>query len=152
MPNSKKGDGPNPNGGAAQGAREQAQAAGQQVQQGVEQAASRLREGLGSARETAEHGYRQAEGAIARNPAPSVLIGFGVGFGLGLQGAGVVDQDLAQDRQSVPARGGLQAPGLSVADRPGTRIHGWAAPIGSGRPVSLRTVRLRSVPGPASLD
>ncbi|HEX8199504.1 MAG TPA: hypothetical protein VF590_03390, partial [Isosphaeraceae bacterium] len=29
-------------------------------------------------------GYRQAEGMIARNPSQSVLMGFGVGFGLGL--------------------------------------------------------------------
>jgi len=28
--------------------------------------------------------YRRVEGLVARNPAPSVLIGFGVGFGLGI--------------------------------------------------------------------
>jgi ElaB/YqjD/DUF883 family membrane-anchored ribosome-binding protein len=72
------------NGGAAAAAREKLQNVGQQVQQGAEQAASRLREGYGSAREGAMHGYRQAEGTVARNPASSVLIGFGVGFGLGL--------------------------------------------------------------------
>jgi len=84
MPNNKKGESQGQNGGAAQGARETAQNAGQQVQQGAAQAADRLREGSASAREGTLHGYRQAEGAIARNPAPSVLIGFGVGFGLGL--------------------------------------------------------------------
>ena len=72
------------NGGAASGAREKLQAAGQQIQQGAEQAANRLRDGYGSAREGAVHGYRQAEGTVARNPTSSVLIGFGVGFGLGL--------------------------------------------------------------------
>ena len=81
MPNNKN---PNQNSGSAQGARDQLRNAGQQVQQGAEQAGNRLREGYDSAREGAMHGYRQAEGAIARNPAPSMLLGFGVGFGLGL--------------------------------------------------------------------
>ena len=81
MPNNKN---PNPNGGSAQGARDQLKGAGQQVQQGAEQVSSRLREGYDAAREGAAHGYRQAEGTIARNPAPSLLLGFGVGFGLGL--------------------------------------------------------------------
>ena len=81
MPNSKN---PNPNGGSAQGAREPLQGVGQQFQQGAEQAASRLREGYDSAREGAAQGYRQAEGMAARNPGPSLLLGFGVGFGLGL--------------------------------------------------------------------
>jgi ElaB/YqjD/DUF883 family membrane-anchored ribosome-binding protein len=81
MPNSKN---QNQNGGSAQGAREQLQNVGQQVQQGAEQAASRIQEGYDSAREGALHGYRQAEGLAARNPGPSLLLGFGVGFGLGL--------------------------------------------------------------------
>jgi len=84
MPNSKKGDGQGQHGGGGQGAREQLQDAGQKIQQGVEQAGTRLREGYATTREGALQGYRQAEGSIARNPAPSVLIGFGVGFGLGL--------------------------------------------------------------------
>ena len=81
MPSNKN---PNPNGGAAQGARDQIQNLGQQVQQGAAQVGDRLREGYDSAREGTMHGYRQAEGLVARNPAPSVLLGFGVGFGLGL--------------------------------------------------------------------
>ena len=81
MPSNKN---PNQNGGSAQGAREKLQNAGQQVQQGAEQVGNRLREGYDAAREGATHGYRQAEGLVARNPAPSVLLGFGVGFGLGL--------------------------------------------------------------------
>ena len=70
--------------GGAQGAREQAQGVGQQIQDGAAQVGQRVREGLDSARETAAHGYRQAEGMVARNPGSSVLVGFGVGFGLGV--------------------------------------------------------------------
>ena len=81
MPNNKN---QNQNGGSTQGAREQLQGVGQQVQAGAEEAANRLREGYDSAREGAVHGYRQAEGLAARNPGPSLLVGFGVGFGLGL--------------------------------------------------------------------
>lgn len=84
MPNNKKGEGQGQQGGAGQGARDQAQNIGQQAQQGAGQVGDRLREGYDAAREGAAHGYRQAEGAIARNPGPSVLVGFGVGFGLGL--------------------------------------------------------------------
>jgi ElaB/YqjD/DUF883 family membrane-anchored ribosome-binding protein len=81
MPNSRN---QNQNGGSAQGARDQLRNVGQQVQRGAEQVSNRIREGYDSAREGAVQGYRQAEGAVARNPAPSLLIGFGVGFGLGL--------------------------------------------------------------------
>jgi len=70
--------------GGSGGAREQIQNAGQKIQQGVEQVSNRLSEGYDSARETAAHGYRQAEGLVARNPGQSVLVGFGVGFGLGV--------------------------------------------------------------------
>ena len=81
MPNSKN---QNQNGGSAQGARDQLKDVAQQVQQGAEQVSNRLHEGYDSAREGAIQGYRQAEGVVARNPAPSLLMGFGVGFGLGL--------------------------------------------------------------------
>ncbi|HEY2157018.1 MAG TPA: hypothetical protein VGH33_15425 [Isosphaeraceae bacterium] len=57
---------------------------GGQIREGAENVSSRLREGYDTAREGVGRGYRRAEGAIARNPAPSVLIGFGVGFGLGI--------------------------------------------------------------------
>jgi hypothetical protein len=43
-----------------------------------------LREGFDTAREEVRQRYRSVEGAMARNPASSVLIGFGFGFGLGL--------------------------------------------------------------------
>ena len=81
MPNSRN---QNQNGGSAQGARDQLRNVGQQAQQGAEQVGERLREGYEAAREGTMHGYRQAEGMVARNPVPSLLIGFGVGFGLGL--------------------------------------------------------------------
>ncbi len=55
-----------------------------QVKQTAEQLAQRAKDSYGPAREAAFSGYRQAEGTIARNPAPSILIGFGVGFGLGV--------------------------------------------------------------------
>jgi ElaB/YqjD/DUF883 family membrane-anchored ribosome-binding protein len=66
------------------GAREQIQNVGRRIQEGAEQASQRLREGLDSARDEAARRYRRVEGTIARNPAPSVLLGFGIGFGLGL--------------------------------------------------------------------
>lgn len=86
MSNGKKGDAHNSgsSNNPAAGAQQQAQAAGQQIQQGAEQVTNRLREGYDSARESALHGYRKAEGTVARNPTQSLLIGFGVGFGLGL--------------------------------------------------------------------
>jgi ElaB/YqjD/DUF883 family membrane-anchored ribosome-binding protein len=81
MPNSKN---QNQNGGSAQGAREQLQGVGQKIQQGAEQVGNRIQEGYETAREGTLQGYRQAEGLAARNPGPSLLLGFGVGFGLGL--------------------------------------------------------------------
>ncbi len=50
----------------------------------AEQGVDRLREGYDEAREQVAHGYRRAEGAIARNPTSSLLIGFGLGIGVGL--------------------------------------------------------------------
>jgi ElaB/YqjD/DUF883 family membrane-anchored ribosome-binding protein len=81
MPNNKN---QNQNSGAAQGAREQLQNVGQKFQEQAEQVGNRLHEGYDTAREGAMYGFRQAEGLVARNPAPSILIGLGVGFGLGL--------------------------------------------------------------------
>ena len=73
------------NGGAQGGASGgQLRDVGQHLQEGAAQVGQRVREGYDSARDTAAHGYRQAEGLVARNPAPSVLLGFGVGFGLGV--------------------------------------------------------------------
>ena len=78
MPNSKN---QNPNSGNA---RQQNEDAGRDHQQATETVTDRLREGYDTAREGAMQGYRQAEGLVARNPGSSLLIGFGVGFGLGV--------------------------------------------------------------------
>ncbi|WP_435008136.1 hypothetical protein P12x_005410 [Tundrisphaera lichenicola] len=84
MANNRRGDGQNAGGGSAQGAQNQVRNAAHQVQQGAEQLGQRIHEGYDTARESAVHQYRQAEGTVARNPGSSVLIGLGVGFGLGL--------------------------------------------------------------------
>jgi len=57
---------------------------GQKIQEGAAQVGQRLTEGYDTVREEAARRYRRAEGAMARNPMPSVLVGFGIGFGLGL--------------------------------------------------------------------
>jgi len=72
------------NGGAGRAARESLQNVGQRFQEGAEYAGERLREGYDSARDEMGRRYRRVEGTMARNPMPSVLIGFGIGFGLGL--------------------------------------------------------------------
>lgn len=82
--NGGQGGGAQGQGGAGNPIKETVQNLTQNVQHGVEQAAGRLREGYGPARDEVARRYRQTEGSIARNPAPAVLIGFGVGFGLGL--------------------------------------------------------------------
>lgn len=65
-------------------AAEQARPVIDQAKQAVGQVAQQAGEHYDNIREGALKGYRQAEGTIARNPAPAVLIGFGVGFGLGV--------------------------------------------------------------------
>jgi len=70
------------NGGA--GGRESTPGVGQRVQEGAEHVGEQVRQGYQSAREELGRRYRRTEGMMARNPAPSVLIGFGIGFGLGL--------------------------------------------------------------------
>lgn len=55
-----------------------------QAKASADQLAQQAKEHYGNLSEGAMKGYRQAEGAIARNPAPAMLIGFGVGFGLGV--------------------------------------------------------------------
>lgn len=57
---------------------------GRQVREKAEMTGERLQEGYDSARDEVSRRYRQAEGVMARNPGPSVLISFGIGFGLGL--------------------------------------------------------------------
>ena len=72
---------PQANGGAGRPAPEPAAAQG--IREGVAQVGDRLRDGLDTAREGALHGYRKAEGTVARNPGQSLLITFGIGFGVG---------------------------------------------------------------------
>jgi hypothetical protein len=72
----------------------------QQVREGVEQAGTKLREGFETAREGMASGYRRAEGTIARNPGQSVLISFGIGFGLGI----VLCQLIGQEEESWTER------------------------------------------------
>jgi hypothetical protein len=71
-------------GGGQGGMRETVQGLAQSAQQGMEQMGNRVREGYDMTRDEMARRYRHAEGMVARNPAPSVLIGFGLGFGLGL--------------------------------------------------------------------
>jgi ElaB/YqjD/DUF883 family membrane-anchored ribosome-binding protein len=84
MASNKRGEGQNQNGGSTQGAREQVRRVADQVQQGAEQVGDRIQEGYEAARESTLHRFRRAEGTMARNPGTSVLVGFGVGFGVGL--------------------------------------------------------------------
>ncbi len=95
MPDSQKGSHPNAGSTATSEVKDKAkQAVGQaqdaakpmvdQVKQTAEQLAQRAKDNYGPAREAAFSSYRQAEGTIARNPTPAILIGFGVGFGVGV--------------------------------------------------------------------
>jgi hypothetical protein len=67
-----------------QGQREPLQQAVHRVQEGAEAAGHRIREGFDSAREVVGRGYERAEGVISDNPTQSLMIVFGLGFGLGL--------------------------------------------------------------------
>jgi len=66
------------------GARDQMQNVAERIGEGAAQVGDRVREGYDATREELGHRYRQAEGMIARHPGQSVLIGFGVGFGVGV--------------------------------------------------------------------
>ena len=72
------------NGGLGQGARETLKNVGRQVHDTAEAARERLQEGYETVSEETARRYRRAERIVARNPAPSLLVGFGFGFGLGL--------------------------------------------------------------------
>jgi hypothetical protein len=67
-----------------QGLRETFQQAAQRAQEGAEAAGQYAREGYESARDVVGRGYERAESMIAENPAQSLLVVFGLGFGLGL--------------------------------------------------------------------
>jgi len=55
-----------------------------QIQEGVSEMGEHLQERFADAQEQMGRRYRAAEGMVARNPAPSLLVGFGIGFGLGI--------------------------------------------------------------------
>ncbi len=69
------------NGGSWQ---DRAREAGQKVRETGDRLGDSVQHGYDAAREEAMHRYRQTEGMIARNPASSVALGFGVGVGLGV--------------------------------------------------------------------
>jgi hypothetical protein len=58
--------------------------AGQRIQARSEDLGRQLHEGAETVRDELGRGYRRAETIMSRNPATSVLIGFGLGFGFGL--------------------------------------------------------------------
>jgi len=72
------------NGGEKHTARETMHSMGDQIREGAGQVGEHLSAGYDSARDEMSRRYRMAERTMAENPAPSLLIGFGVGFGLGL--------------------------------------------------------------------
>ena len=86
MPTGKKGgnDQNRQNGGMDRDSGEMNRPIGQGIREGLDDVGHRVREGFDSAKEGVGHGYRRAEGMIARHPAPSLLLGFGLGFGLGI--------------------------------------------------------------------
>ena len=87
MPTDRRGPGEGrggPNGGSPRESESSMTSMGEQVREGIGAASDRLREQYGATREEMARRYRRAEGMMARNPAPSVLVAFGVGFGLGL--------------------------------------------------------------------
>jgi ElaB/YqjD/DUF883 family membrane-anchored ribosome-binding protein len=90
MPNHNRGNAPGPQGQgggtrpANGGLTDTARDVGQRVQEGFSNAGQKLQDGYGAAGENVAHAYRRAEGLVARNPGSSVLVGFGVGFGLGV--------------------------------------------------------------------
>ncbi len=111
MPNQshQQGQGqPKSNSGVVAGAQQAARDAGQKVQEGAAQAGQKVQEHLGAARDQAAHGYRQAEGMVARNPSQSMLLGFGLGVGLGILLATLVTREEERpwyDRYSDRLRG-----------------------------------------------
>ncbi len=50
----------------------------------LEEVSSRIQGAYDSARGSVAEGYRNAEGLVSNYPTPSVLVGFGLGFGIGL--------------------------------------------------------------------
>jgi len=74
------------------GLRESIENAGQRVQQGGEELGRHLQEGAATVRDEVGRQYRHAETVMAANPMTSVLLGFGLGFGLGLVVTSLLDE------------------------------------------------------------
>lgn len=86
MASERRGQGPQ-NGGSQrppQGGSGEYKETVNRLQERAGELGEQARAGYESARESALHSYRQAEGAVARNPSTAVLVGFGVGVGVGL--------------------------------------------------------------------
>ena len=115
------------NGGAGQGARESSPNVAQRVQEGAEQLSQRVREGLGTAQDELGRRYRHAEGTVARNPSSSVLISFGVGFGLGVILTSLLSREETWSERHLPD---------SVRNMPDS-IHQLAEAIAKRLPSSL---------------
>ena len=98
-PNQGQGRGQH-NGGVPQSEGDQGWKVGDQIREGAEHVGNRLQEGYSAARDGVNRGYRKAEGTIARNPAPSVLMGLGIGFGLGI----VLSQMFGHEEESWSER------------------------------------------------
>jgi hypothetical protein len=122
------------------GMREKAWQAGQQIREGAENVGNRLQEGVESAREGVAQGFRRVEGTIARNPAPSILLGFGLGFGLGVvlcQMLGREEDTWAERNVMGPFRRGSDAVRDSVRHVP-DHVHHLAEAIAGHLPDAIR--------------
>ena len=126
------------NGGVPRPDGDQGWAMGEKIREGAEDVGNRLHEGYDTARDSLGRGYRRAERTIARNPAPSVLLGFGLGFGLGL----VLCQVFAHEEDSWTERN-ISGPirdlhvGDSLKHVP-EHVHHLADAIVSRLPASVR--------------
>ncbi len=78
---SNKNQGRPENGGTMSG---QIHEQGQRLQDAAGQVGDRLREGYSAASDAVSEKYRQAGEVVSRNPGSSVMVGFGIGFGLGV--------------------------------------------------------------------
>lgn|GEM_PF-3969272 len=72
------------NGGSVQRYRDSFHDEGEEMREAGEQAGEFAKEQWEGAREEASRRYRGAEDLVRRNPMPSVLAGFGIGFATGL--------------------------------------------------------------------
>jgi ElaB/YqjD/DUF883 family membrane-anchored ribosome-binding protein len=107
MPSGNKGrsqDQGRQNGGTGRGARESIQNVSHRLQEGAEQMGERFREGTDAARDALGRRYRGAGEMMARNPMPSVLIGFGIGFGLGLVITSMLGERETWAQRNIPDR------------------------------------------------